>query len=65
MLLLEGSRPGSEMGLALALLRAIVQSDSLSAQQEFREWLKTICPLGLRMIEVSLAEGCKCHLDAT
>ena len=60
MLRVEGNRAGAEMGLALALLRAIVQSDSLSEQVEFRDWLKTICPVGLRMIEVSLGERCKC-----
>jgi hypothetical protein len=65
MLLLEMDRPGSEMGLALALLRAVVQSDSLSDLQNFREWLKTVCPLGLRMIEGSLAEGLKCNQDTT
>ncbi len=59
MLRLEMNRPGAEMGLALALLRAIVQSESLSEQLEFRDWLKTICPVGLRMIEVSLGERCK------
>ena len=62
MLLLEVNRPGAEMGLALALLRAIVQSESLIEQPEYRDWLKTICPLGLRMIEAALGEGCKCEL---
>ena len=65
MLLLEVNRPGSEMGLALALLRAIVQSDSFSEQEDFGGWLKTVCPLGLRMIEVSLGEGSKCNLEPT
>jgi hypothetical protein len=59
MLLLEVNRPGAEMGLALALLRAIVQSESLSEQAEFRDWLRTICPVGLRMIEIALGERCK------
>ena len=65
MLLLEVNRPGSEMGLALALLRAIVQSDSFSEHEDFGGWLKTVCPLGLRMIEVSLGEGSKCNLTPT
>jgi hypothetical protein len=65
MLLLEVNRPGSEMGLALALLRAIVQSDSFSEREDFDEWLKTVCPLGLQMIEVSLGEGAKCNLKRT
>jgi len=63
MLLLEVNRPGAEMGLALALLRAVVQSESLSDHQDFGEWLRVVCPLGLQMIEVSLGEGCKCDLE--
>ena len=61
MLRLEVNRPGAEMGLALALLRAIVQSESLIEQPAYRDWLKTICPVGLRMIEAALGEGCKCE----
>jgi hypothetical protein len=61
MLRLEVHRPGAEMGLALALLRAIVQSESLTQQAEYGDWLKTICPVGLRMIEAALGEGCKCE----
>jgi hypothetical protein len=63
MLLMEVSRPGAEMGLALALLRAVVQSGSLAELGEFEDWLKTICPIGLRMIEVALGEGRKCDLE--
>lgn len=63
MMLLEGNRPGSEMGLALALLRAVVQSASFCDQSDFAEWLKAICPLGLSMIEVSLGETSKCSLN--
>jgi hypothetical protein len=65
MLLLEVNRPGSEMGLALALLRAIVQSDFCSEYEDFGAWLKTVCPMGLRMIEASLGEGPKCNLKPT
>jgi hypothetical protein len=65
MLLLEVNRPGSEMGLALALLRAIVQSDSFAEYEDFGGWLKTVCPLGLRMIEVALGDGSKCDLKPT
>ena len=64
MLLLEVNRPGSEMGLALALLRAIVQAGTFSEQNDFLEWLKVVCPLGLQMIEVSLGEGSKCNLNS-
>jgi hypothetical protein len=63
MLLLGVNRPGAEMGLALALLRAMVQSESLIEQAEYRDWLKTICPVGLRMIEAALGERCKCGLN--
>src|ERR1700740_736041 len=63
MLLLEANRPGAEMGLALALLRAIVQSESVTEQAEYREWLKTICPVGLHMIEAALGERCKWDLN--
>ena len=63
MLRLEVNRPGAEMGLALALLRAMVHSETLSEQTEYGEWLKTICPVGLRMIESALEEGCKCELN--
>ncbi len=65
MLLLEVNRPGAEVGLALALLRAVVQSDSFSDHQDFGDWLKAVCPLGLHMIEVSLEEGSKCDLERT
>ena len=64
MLLLEMNRPGAEMGLALALLRAIVQSESLRKQEEFEQWLTSVCPLGLQMIEASLGEASKCNLSA-
>jgi hypothetical protein len=65
MLLLEIHRPGSEMGLALALLRAMVESDSLSDRADFSEWLKTVCPLGLDMIEQALGAGTQCNVKPT
>jgi hypothetical protein len=49
---LEGGLPGAEMGLALALLRAWVAVERLP--EDDREWLRTISPIGLRMIEESL-----------
>ena len=63
MFLLESNRPGSEMGLALALLRAIVQSEAFRNQEEFQKWLRTICPIGLHLIEASLEESSKCNLN--
>src|SRR6185437_14397830 len=56
MLRLESNRPGAEMGLALALLRAVVQRDSSSEDAQFPQWLIEVCPLGLKMIEASLNE---------
>jgi hypothetical protein len=53
------------MGLALALLRAIVQSDCFSENDDFGGWFKTVCPVGLRMIEASLAERSICNLKPT
>ncbi len=57
MYLLESGRPGAEMGLALALLRARVASDLPPERREDWEWLRTVCPLCLKMIEESLARG--------
>jgi hypothetical protein len=65
MLLLEVKRPGSEMGLALALLRAVVASGSFGNGNEFGEWLETVCPLGLHMIELALGESSQCNLKLT
>jgi len=65
MLLVEVNRPGAEMGLALALLRAVVQSESLSDQQDFGGWVRTVCPVGLQLIEQSLGEGRKCDSPRT
>jgi hypothetical protein len=62
MLLLEVNRPGAEMGLALALLRAVVLSGPLNDQKEFGEWLRTVCPLGLHLIEASLGKSSVCDL---
>ena len=58
MLRLESGYPGSEMGLALALLRARVAADLCTDRCEDWEWLTAICPLGLKMIEDSLDRGC-------
>lgn len=60
MFLLESHRPGAEMALALALLRAIVYSQTAGNQRGLRDWLKTLCPVALRMIEESLRENSNC-----
>jgi len=48
---LEACRPGAELALAIALLRAWIASDSEPNLPESREWLKKICPICLPMIE--------------
>ena len=60
MYLLEARRPGSEMALALALLRAWNETESLPQSDEIRLWLRTVCPLCVKMIEDSLGKGCAC-----
>ena len=60
MYLLESRRPGSEMGLALALLQAWNETDSLPQDDEVKVWLRQVCPLCLRMIEDSLDKGGAC-----
>jgi hypothetical protein len=51
---LEESRPGAEMALSLALLRAWLAADSNPESYLEREWLKNISPLCLQMIETAL-----------
>ncbi len=51
---LEAHRPGAEMGLAVALLRAWIASGSASRTGKEREWLEKICPICLEMIESAL-----------
>jgi hypothetical protein len=57
MYLLESRRPGSELGLALALLHAWNEAESLPQLDEVRVWLRQICPLCLDMIEHALKNG--------
>ena len=47
---LEASRPGADLDLAVALVRAWLAADSGLAM---REWLKKICPICLSLIEES------------
>lgn len=63
MFLLEAGRPGAEMALALALLRARVTADGSSEKVKNWNWLKTVSPICLEMIEASLAERSKCSLN--
>ena len=50
---LEASRPGAELALAIALLRAWIASDSEAEPPQSRAWLKKICPICLPMIEAT------------
>jgi hypothetical protein len=61
MFLLEECRPGAEMGLALALLRAWLADDSNPASHEERDWLKKISPICLKMIEAALQASGTAH----
>ena len=51
---LEESRPGAEVGLALALLRAWLAEGSTLGSDEERDWLKKISTICLEMIDASL-----------
>lgn len=51
---LEENRPGAEIGLALALLRAWLAAESNSESGSERVWLKNISPICLQMIETAL-----------
>ena len=51
MFLLEERRPGAEMGLALALLRAWLAAEVMPQDGKDRDWLKKVSPICLEMIE--------------
>ena len=50
---LETSRPGADLDLAVALVRAWLAADSERGTPAMREWLKKICPICLSLIEAS------------
>jgi cell division FtsZ-interacting protein ZapD len=54
---LEESKPGAEISLALALLRAWIACGSKRESCEARVWLKTISPICLALIESALHAG--------
>jgi hypothetical protein len=57
MFLLEECRPGAEIGLAVALLRAWLAAGSKPESGEERDWLKKISPICLQMIESASKTG--------
>ncbi|MGO9437208.1 MAG: hypothetical protein ACLPH3_16670 [Terracidiphilus sp.] len=54
---LEECRPGAEMRLALALLRAWLAADSKPDGGEEREWLKKVSKICVQMIETAVQTG--------
>lgn len=54
---LEANRPGAEMDLALALLRAWQVVDTKSESGEERQWLRKVAPICMEMIEASLQQS--------
>ena len=50
---LEERRPGADMGLALALLRAWIAYDGKPNDDEERDWLRKISPICFQMIETA------------
>ncbi len=54
---LEASRPGAELDLALALLRAWMDAESKPESCEERQWLHKICPICIAMIETAMHPG--------
>jgi hypothetical protein len=54
---LEAQRPGAAKDLAVALLRAWIESDSGTKAGVDKEWLRKICPLCIAMIETGMPAG--------
>jgi len=53
---LEAGRSGAELGLALALLRAWIATDSKPVGAGNRDWLSKVSPICLQMIETALKQ---------
>ncbi|MGO8719928.1 MAG: hypothetical protein ACLQMO_12020 [Acidobacteriaceae bacterium] len=47
----EAGRPRAEVQLAVALLHAWMGLETLPPENEQRQWLRTVCPMCLAMIE--------------
>jgi hypothetical protein len=54
---LEEGRPGAEVQLAVAMLRAWSALEKLPCEDEKRQWLRRICPICIKMIESMSASG--------
>lgn len=54
---LESHRPGADIDLAVALLRACVASEAEPDLGVDKPWLKKICPICLAMIEAGVHPG--------
>lgn len=50
---LEARRPGSEVDLALALLYAWNEAESVPGKGSGQQWLKMVCPICIQMIEAA------------
>ena len=61
MFLLEESRPDAGIRLALALLRAWIDAESIPVADEEQDWLKKISPICLEMIEASMQSVVPAH----
>ena len=57
MLRLEGHRPGAELDLAIALLRAWEQASRTRRSDEALRWLAAICPACITMLEETVKAG--------
>lgn len=55
---LEASRPGADVSLAIALLRAWVAAGSDHEMTKARVWLKKISPICILMIESARQANC-------
>ncbi|HEV2213773.1 MAG TPA: hypothetical protein VGR64_00710 [Terracidiphilus sp.] len=55
---LEDHRSGAELDLALALLRAWQACGSSAGARAQRQWLRTICPICVAMIESASTSSC-------
>ena len=58
---LEDHRPGAEVDLALALLRAWQACGSGPGARAQRQWLRKICPICVAMIESASSSSSSAH----